>query len=73
MITTFQDSPCGKTEMAKSVGHSQIDSISSLIADSNSSRVFAGFFNVFGCCARGKLEDHRLWLSARAHVEEQRV
>jgi hypothetical protein len=43
------------------------------MADSNSSRVFAGFFNVFGCCARGKFEDHHLWLSARAHVEEQRV
>jgi hypothetical protein len=32
------------TEMARSVGHSQMSSISSLIADSSSSRVFAGFF-----------------------------
>jgi hypothetical protein len=33
-------------EMARSVGHSQISSISSLIADSSSSRVFAGFFKL---------------------------
>ena len=34
----------GATEMARSVGHSQMSSISSLMADSSSSRVFAGFF-----------------------------
>ena len=44
MITTFQVSSWGATEMARSVGHSQMSSISSLMADSSSSRVFAGFF-----------------------------
>ncbi len=44
MITTFQVSSWGATEMARPVGHSQISSISSLMADSSSSRVFAGFF-----------------------------
>jgi hypothetical protein len=34
----------GATEMARSVGHSLMSSISSLMADSSSSRVFAGFF-----------------------------
>jgi len=32
------------TEMARPVGHSQMSSISSLMTDSSSSRVFAGFF-----------------------------
>lgn len=44
MIVTFQVSSCGTTEMARSVGNSLISSISSLIAASSSSRVFAGFF-----------------------------
>ena len=44
MITTFQESSWGTTEMARSVGNSQMSSISSLIAASSSSRVFAGFF-----------------------------
>lgn len=57
MIVTFQESSCGATEMAKPVGHSQMSSISSLIADSSSSRVFAGFFK-------------RAVLSARAHPKE---
>ena len=47
MITTFQESSCGTMEMARPVGHSQMSSISSLIADSSSSRVFAGFFKLF--------------------------
>jgi hypothetical protein len=64
MITTFQESSCGTMEMARPVGHSQMSSISSLIADSSSSRVFVGFFKlVFHRAER----DHRLWLSARAH------
>ena len=46
MITTFQESSCGTTEMARPVGHSQISSISSRMADSSSSRVFAGFFKL---------------------------
>jgi hypothetical protein len=44
MIATFQESSWGTTEMASSVGHSQMSSISSLMAASSSSRVFAGFF-----------------------------
>ena len=44
MTKTFQESSWGTTEMARSVGNSQMSSISSLIADSSSSRVFAGFF-----------------------------
>ena len=43
-ITTFQVSSWGATEMARYVGHSQMSSNSSLMADSSSSRVFAGFF-----------------------------
>ena len=46
MIATFQVSSQGTTEMARSVGHSQMSSISSLIAASSSSRVFAGFFKL---------------------------
>jgi hypothetical protein len=38
MITTFQESSCGTTEMARSVGHSQMSSISSLMTASSSSR-----------------------------------
>ena len=38
------ESSWGATEMARSVGHSQMSSISNLMADSSSSRVFAGFF-----------------------------
>lgn len=53
MITTFQESSCGTTEMARSVGHSEMSSSSSLIADSSSSRVFAGFFNVAGSFLAG--------------------
>jgi hypothetical protein len=50
MIATFQETSWGTTEMAGSVGHSQMSSISSQMADSSSSRVLAGFFTV----------DHRL-------------
>ena len=65
MTTTFHESSCGKTEIAKSVGHPQMSSISILIADSSSSRVFAGFFKCVGFCR--KTGDHCLWLScARA-------
>jgi hypothetical protein len=46
MISTFQESSCGTTEIARSVGQSLISSISSLMADSSSSRVFAGFFKL---------------------------
>jgi hypothetical protein len=46
MITTFQESSWGTTEIARPVGHSQMSSISILIADSSSSRVFAGFFKL---------------------------
>jgi hypothetical protein len=44
MITTFQESSWGTTEIARPVGHSQMSSISVRIADSSSSGVFAGFF-----------------------------
>lgn len=44
MISTFQESSCGTTEMARSVGQSLVPSISSLMAASSSSRVLAGFF-----------------------------
>ena len=44
MIATFHESSWGTTEMARSVGHSLMSSISSLMAASSSSRVFAGFF-----------------------------
>jgi hypothetical protein len=45
MISTFQESSCGTTEMAKSVGISQmLSSISRRMAASSSSRVFDGFF-----------------------------
>jgi hypothetical protein len=47
MISTIQESSCGTTEMARSVGQSLMSSISSLMADSSSSRVFAGFFKLF--------------------------
>ena len=46
IITTFQESSWGTTEIAKPVGHSQMSSISTLIADSSSSRVFAGLFKL---------------------------
>ena len=46
MISTFQESSCGTTEMARSVGQSLMSSISSLMADSSSSRVFDGFFKL---------------------------
>ena len=67
MITTFQVSSWGATEMARSVGHSQMSSISSLMADSSSSRVFAGFFKCPSLVSGG-VRDHRLRLSAPAHV-----
>lgn len=70
MIATCQLSWWGKTEMARSVGNSQMSSISSLMADSSSSRVFAGFFKLVSLAAR---RDHRLWLSLRAHDLEQRA
>jgi hypothetical protein len=41
----FPGSFVGTTEMARPTGHLQMSSISSLIADSDSARVFAGFFN----------------------------
>ena len=44
MIATFHESSWGTTEIARSVGHSLMSSISSLMAASSSSRVFAGFF-----------------------------
>jgi hypothetical protein len=44
MIVTFQVSSCGTTEMGRSVRNSLMSSISSLIAASSSSQVFAGFF-----------------------------
>ena len=46
MISTFQESSCGTTEMARSVGQLLMSSISSLMADSSSSRVFDGFFKL---------------------------
>jgi hypothetical protein len=54
MISTFQESSCGTTEMARSVGQSLMSSISSLMADSSSSRVFAGFFKlILSPCGMG--------------------
>jgi hypothetical protein len=44
MIATFHESSWGTTEIARFVGHSLMSSISSLMAASSSSRVFAGFF-----------------------------
>jgi hypothetical protein len=46
MIATFQESSWGTTEIARPAGHSQMSSISILIADSSCSRVFAGFFKL---------------------------
>jgi hypothetical protein len=68
MITTFQESSCGTMEMARPVGHSQMSSISSLIADSSSSRVFAGFFKLFFHRAE---RDHRLCYPRERIVFEQ--
>jgi len=44
MITAFHVSPSGRTEMAKSVGKSEICSISTRMAASNSDAVLLGFF-----------------------------
>jgi hypothetical protein len=54
MITTFQESSWGTTEIARPVGHSQMSSISVRIADSSSSRVFAGFFKLVSFTARNE-------------------
>jgi hypothetical protein len=70
MITIFQESSCGRTEIAKSVGDSQISSISVLIADSSSPRVFACFFNVSGFSVK-KQETTAFGYPARAHVEQR--
>jgi|KBSSwiStaDraftv2_1062776.scaffolds.fasta_scaffold486275_1 hypothetical protein len=70
MIPTFQESSCGMMEMARPVGHSQMSSISSLIADSSSSRVFAGFFKLFFHRAEG---DDRLCYPRERIVFEQRA
>ena len=44
MITIFQVSPSGRTVSAMSVGHSQMSSISTLMAASSSTAVLDGFF-----------------------------
>lgn len=59
MITTFHESSWGATEMARPVGHSQMSSISNLIADSSSSRVFAGFFKRVRLFLRAPFDEDR--------------
>jgi hypothetical protein len=68
MITTFQESSCGMMEMARSVGHPLMSSNSSLMADSAGFRWLLQMSITIWPAER----DH-LWLSARAHVFEQRA